>query len=314
MFKADSSRVLGNEIYIQNRILVNSDEDSPLTDSTLDTILDNVLIEEKANVAIDENNEETYCTLKDCVNNRILFSYGESKVEEGSTYNYLDTYFRLTLSKQLTGNETAKIRGYSEITTLSAVLDDYFNTTSTFTDSEYNSMALKTVSTVVNPSTPKWDRVLLGTSIALLAITLYLSIRYRLSRGLSSLFFPVVSSAITMGIMLLINLFLNMSASVIIAVPIVSLFSYLYLIQFYNRERELLLDDKVKDNSKEHRAEVAARALGIAYTPILATAVIGIYCLINFFGFAPSVMSNAYMAMFVGAIITLGIISIKIQH
>ena len=309
LFKADSSRVLGNEIYIQNRILVNSDEDSPLTDSTLDTILDNVLIEEKANVAIDENNEETYCTLKDCVNNRILFSYGESKVEEGSTYNYLDTYFRLTLSKQLTGNETAKIRGYSEVTTLSDVLDDYFNTTSTFTDSEYNSMALKTVSTVVNPSTPKWDRVLLGTSIALLAITLYLSIRYRLSRGLSSLFFPVVSSAITMGIMLLINLFLNMSASVIIAVPIVSLFSYLYLIQFYNRERELLLDDKVKDNSKEHRAEVAARALGIAYTPILATAVIGIYCLINFFGFAPSVMSNAYMAMFVGAIITLGIIS-----
>ena len=70
-----------------------------------------------------------------------------------------------------------------------------------------------------------------------------------------------------------------------------------------------MLDDKVKDNSKEHRAEVAMRALGIAYTPILATAVIGIYCLINFFGFAPAVMSNAYAAMFVGAIITLGIIS-----
>ena len=137
-------------------------------------------------------------------------------------------------------------------------------------------------------------------------------LRYRLSRGLSSLVFPVVSSLITIGIMLLLNLFLSMSASVIIAAPIVCLFSYLYLIQFYHRERELLLEDKVKDNSKEHRAEVAKRALGMAYAPILVTAVIGIYCLINFFGFAPSVMSVAYAAMFIGALIALGLIQVLV--
>ena len=65
----------------------------------------------------------------------------------------------------------------------------------------------------------------------------------------------------------------------------------------------------MKDNSKEHRAQVAMRALGIAYTPILATAVLGIYCLINFFGFGPSTISVAYGAMFVGCIIALAIIS-----
>ena len=135
-------------------------------------------------------------------------------------------------------------------------------------------------------------------------------LRYRLSRGLASLLFPVAGSLITVGIMLLLNLFLNLSASVIIAVPVVSLFSYLFLIQFYNRERELLLEDKIKDNSKEHRADVAKRAFAMAYAPILVTTVLGVYCLINFFGFAPSVMSNAYMMMFIGVIISLGIIQV----
>ena len=313
LFSKETSKSLRNEVYIQNRILVVNDEESPLTDTTLDTILNDILIQKSADTAIDEQNPETYYTLKDCVNEKILFAVGETKVEENDSNNYLNTYFRLTLSKQLTGKEIAQIRGQiiPAESTLEYVFSEYFDVTSTFTGTE-TSMELKTVSSVVNPSSPKWDRVILGTSIALLVITVYLSLRYRLSRGLSSLLFPVLSSVITVGIMLLLSLFLNISASVIIAVPVISIFSYLYLIQFYNRERELLLEDKVKDNSKEHRAEVAARALGIAYTPILATAVIGIYCLINFFGFAPAVMSNAYAAMFVGGIIALGIISVLV--
>ncbi len=306
LFKQPQPQSLGNEIYVQNRILVTNDETSPLTDASLDTILDDILIAKKSNVEIDEAKEETYVTLKECVSDKILFTTSETLVEETLTHNYVNTYFRLTLSKQLSGSEVARVRGESS-TTLNEVLSEYFNITSTFTSSIANKMELKAINTVVNPASPKWDKVILGTYIAVLIITVYLMLRYRLSRGLSSLIFPVVSSLITIGIMLLLNLFLNMSASVIIAAPIVCLFTYLYLIQFYNRERELLLEDKVKDNSKEHRAEVAKRALGMAYAPILVTAVIGIYCLINFFGFAPSVMSIAYAAMFIGALIALGL-------
>lgn len=314
LFKQPSVKSLGNEVYIQNRILVTNDETSPLTDTTLDTILDNILIEKKADVAIDETNEETYYTLKEFVGERILFSVSETKVEEEISNNYVDTYFRLVLSKQLTGEEGAQIRGYvqTDDQTLNEVLEEYFNTTSTFTTSVKNEMSLKAVNTVVNPASPKWTRIILGTSVALLIITVYLMLRYRLSRGLASLLFPVAASLITIGIMLLLNFALNLSASVIIAVPVVSLFSYLFLIQFYSRERELLLEDKVKDNSKEHRADVAKRAFAMAYAPILVTTVLGVYCLINFFGFAPSVMSNAYVAMFIGVLIALGIIQVLI--
>lgn len=314
LFKQPSVRSLGNEVYIQNRILVTNDETSPLTDTTLDTILDNILIEKSADVAIDETKEDTYYTLKEFVGERILFSVSETKVEEEISNNYVDTYFRLVLSKQLTGEEGAQIRGYvqTDDQTLNDVLEEYFNTTSTFTTSVKNEMSLKAVNTVVNPASPKWTRIILGTSVALLIITVYLMLRYRLSRGLASLLFPVAASLITIGVMLLLNFALNLSASVIIAVPVVSLFSYLFLIQFYSRERELLLEDKVKDNSKEHRADVAKRAFAMAYAPILVTTVLGVYCLINFFGFAPSVMSNAYVAMFIGVLIALGIIQVLI--
>lgn len=314
LFKQPSVKSLGNEVYIQNRILVTNYETSPLTDTTLDTILDNILIEKSADVAIDETKEDTYYTLKEFVGERILFSVSETKVEEEISNNYVDTYFRLVLSKQLTGKEGAQIRGYvqTDDQTLNEVLEEYFNTTSTFTTSVKNEMSLKAVNTVVNPASPKWTRIILGTSVALLIITVYLMLRYRLSRGLASLLFPVAASLITIGVMLLLNFALNLSASVIIAVPVVSLFSYLFLIQFYNRERELLLEDKVKDNSKEHRADVAKRAFAMAYAPILVTTVLGVYCLINFFGFAPSVMSNAYVAMFIGVLIALGIIQVLI--
>lgn len=313
LLKQPVSKSLGNEIYVQDKILVTNDEESPLNDGTLDTILENVLIKQKADVAIDETNKETYYTLKDCVSEKILFSEEETKVEEDeSSYNYLTTYFRLTLSKGLTGNEIAQVKGHptSEETTLNDVLDDYFNTTSTFTSSIDSSIKLKAVETVVNPASPRWEKIVLGTSIALLVITVYLMLRYRLSRGLASLFLPVVSSVITVGLMLLANLFLTIPASVIIAVPVISLFSYLFVIQLYNRERELILDDKVKDNSKEHRTELIRRALGLAYTPILASSVIGIYTLINFFGFAPSVMSGGYALMFIGTLIALGLFSV----
>ena len=322
LLKQPASKSLGNEIYIQNRILVTeSKPDSPLDEDSLKSILDNVLIQEKTDTAIDESDDTTYYTLNECVNEKTFFYVEDVKVEESVTNTYRTTYFRLTLSKSLTGNEIAKVKGYTPLpgTTLNGILSELFDSgydiTSDFEPNVpdeplKNSMTLKAVETVTNPSSPKWQGILIGSAIAVAVVTLYLSLRYRLSRGLASLIFPVVSSVVTVGVILLLNLFLSMSASVFVAVPMVVIFSYLYLIQFFNKERELLSEDRVKDNSENHRAEVAKRALGIAYTPILATAVIGIFALINFFGFAPSVMSNAYAMMFIGALISLGVITV----
>ena len=312
LFKKTSSQSLGSEIYVQNRILVTDDNKSPLDDISLETILDSIVLQKSSSVEIDQTNPDTYVTLNTYVDEKILFSTSETKVEEGGiTKNFTDTYYKLTLNTALKGTETAEILGYttSDKTTLNEVFEDYFESTSTFTSSVSNSMSLKDIKTVVTKVEPRWDKILIACSISIGIITLYLLVRYRLSRGLASIVAPTASAAITLGIMLLLNFFITIPANAYIAVPLIVMFAYFFQIQFFNRERELLLDDKVKDNTVEHRSEVANRALGIAYTPILATAIVGIYVLINFFGFGPSNMSSGYVGGFVGAIIALGLIS-----
>ena len=175
-----------------------------------------------------------------------------------------------------------------------------------------SSIKLKQMQTVVSETMVKWDKVLLATAISMAIATVYLMLRYRLSRGLTSLVFPVLSVTITIGIILVFNFAMSIPATAFIAVPVISLFTYFFLIQFYNRERELILEDKVKDNTVEHRAELAEKAYSLAFAPILVTSVVGIYLLINFFGFGPANMSMAYIAASLGALIALGLISVLI--
>ncbi len=312
LFKSQSSSVTGSEVYIQNRILVSGeDSESPLNTNSMQTIAENILIQKDAKTPIDQTVDTTYYTLASVITTSKTFAIDETKVEENVTKTYRETYYVLTLNAYLNAETNAEIKGYpsADPQTLTEVLDDYFNVTSTFTSSVANSLSLKTVTAIPSKSNISWTRVVLATSIAILIISFYLVLRYRLSRGLASVVFPFVSATITLGLLLLLNLFLNISLNVMIAIPVVAAFSYFFLIQLFNKERELIAEDKVKDNSVAHREELAARALGIAYTPILAIAVLGIYCLINFFGFGPAVMSNAYVGMFVGSIIALGIMT-----
>ena len=318
LFKKGSVSKIGGEIYIQNRILVVSEDDvSPLNDISLDSILDSILIKSSKAEAIDPSDDTTYVTLDSYVSEKHFFEVSESKVESEVAKNYLDTYYKLDLKSSLSGNEISEVRGYhpldpSETSTLNEILEDYFESTSTFTSSVSNSIELKAKVSTVNAASPRWEKILLATSIAIAAISVYLMLRYRLSRGLASIVFPTVASAVILGVMILINFITAVPANVVIAVPVITSIAYFFMIQFFNRERELIADEKVKDNSVEHRKELSLRALGIAYTPILASAVIGIYLLINFFGFGTSNMSMAYVAMFVGAIIALAIISVLI--
>ena len=313
LFKKPTSQSLGSEIYIQNRILQLDDNTSPLNDTTLETILDSIILQKSADTPIDQADDTTYVVLNSYVDEKILFTTGETKIEEGGvTKNFTYTYYKLTLNTALKGTETAQILTYvTTDSTLNEIFESYFDETSMFSGTE-NNMTLKAVNTVVTQVNPRWDKILIATAVSVGILTLYLMLRYRLSRGLVSIVFPVFSSAITLGIMLLLNFVIAIPANAYIAVPLIAMFAYFLEIHFFNKERELLLDDKVKDNSVEHRQEVATRALGIAYTPILVTAVVGIYVLINFFGFGTANMSSGYVAAFVGAIIALGLISVLI--
>ena len=121
--------------------------------------------------------------------------------------------------------------------------------------------------------------------------------------------FPVVSATANLGLFVLLSAVgLTLPASILVSVPVVSMFSFFFMVLVANKEREMVVDDKVKDNSYEHRLELSKRALGIAMTPVFAAIVLGSYLFVNFFGFGPGIISYLYLACLIGVIIAASLV------
>ena len=313
--------VNASEIYIEDTVRVLSDEKSEMTEDAVKAMLNDIKLYEKDNETVTFDDNDTHATLGDYINNIATFDTSDSITDEGTTKTYASKYFVVYLNNVLDGDKLyAKVKGdtSAETYTLNTVLADYFQDYNT----EYGSsdpsdekvqatIDLKTVERMNNVPSADWGKVALATTIAILVITLYMLIRYRLSRGLASIIFPVVSSAIILAFFVLLSAVgLNLPATISVLIPVTTFFSYVFMILIANKEREIIVDNKDKDTSYEHRQELSIRALGIAYTPILVVAVIGIYMFINFFGFGPQVNSFIYLACLLGTALSLLLISV----
>ena len=134
-------------------------------------------------------------------------------------------------------------------------------------------------------------------------------IRYRLSRGLASLIFPVAVMTMIYGILGLLSVIgLTIPATSAIAAPIGAILTYVFMIIIMNRERELVIDDKSRDTSVEHRKELSIKALGMALTPVYASAILGIFLLIDFWWFGVLSESYAYLAAIIAGLIALALV------
>jgi ABC-type polysaccharide/polyol phosphate export permease len=72
-----------------------------------------------------------------------------------------------------------------------------------------------------------------------------------------------------------------------------------------NKERELVLEDKNRDNSIENRKAIMVRATSLSYSPILLASFLAIYIGINFFGFGPARSAWLYLIFVVGVLATI---------
>lgn len=309
IFKKEVSKVTGNEIYIQNKIIVkDSDSESPLNDNTLyEDILDRIAL-----ISYDKDNNEVQTKLSTYVSDFRSFAIEKTETIEDEQITYRTTYYVIKTKSILKKDTLTVIEGevYPDLT-IEEAINDYFTLTELWTSSEENLMSLKDVSSYVTVVNPDWQKITLATVVALLAITLYLLARYRLSRGLASLVFPVAVSGVSLGLIALLSAIgASLPGTVGIVLPVASVVTYLFMILFMNRERELIVDDKVKDDSNEHRAELAKKAMGMSFTPILATAVIGIYLFINFFGFGPASASYLYLFCIVISLFALALVAV----
>ncbi|MCR5308977.1 MAG: hypothetical protein K6E21_02585 [Bacilli bacterium] len=138
-------------------------------------------------------------------------------------------------------------------------------------------------------SNPVFYKVAIAVGAALLTTTLYLLLRYRLSRGLGS-FVTVLAGATIVGGLLSLLYFIPATNTAVVGLAVGEFISVLFAILFMNKERELVLDDKKHDNSYENRNELMKKAVSYGFGDILNIALVGLFLGLIFLGFGPGAM------------------------
>ena len=151
----------------------------------------------------------------------------------------------------------------------------------------------------VNADQPNVMSLVAATAVATGIAALYLLLRYRLSRGLASLAITVLTVGSSAGLFSLLH-FLPATSYASVALPFIALFTFALGIIYMNKEREMVLEDRSRDNSVENRNNLMKRAVGISSTPMTIAFIIALYLGVNFFGFMPSSVSWIFLLVILG--------------
>lgn len=286
---SSTTKLENSQIYVET-----TSNYSVINSSYLETFFENVYIYEE-NTDESRNNAKSLDTLIVSIEDEQI----NTVVDGVEITNY---YYIVELNTPL---ETSSYAYYVEGTTLEiGKTGDYLQIndllTTVLRDKNIDKNAtidLKEIS-VVSSEQPPFGQITLATGIAVLILALYFALRYKLSRGLATILVSVASAAFTFGIFVLTRV--PVTTYVTGAIPFVVAFTAIISILFMNRERELIIEDKARDNSLEHRNELMVRGNSLAFTSIVVTLVLALYLVINFYGFGPLSTSVIYTGAAIG--------------
>ena len=222
-------------------------------------------------------------------------------------------YYRITFNKALSGEEVISYKndaGEELFTEQAAVFftKDTLNSTSLANLNFGNSVEISLKDSVrANADQPEFKSLILATTVLAGISFAYLLLRYRLSRGIAVLGIAALSVGISAGIFALL-FFLPVTSYVSVALPFITLFTFDIAVLFMNKEREMVLEDRSRDNSVEARENLMKRALGISSTPITISFIIALYLGVNFFGFMFTSVSWVFLLMILGVCIATGLV------
>ena len=155
----------------------------------------------------------------------------------------------------------------------------------------------------VNADQPEFTSLLLATVVMVGISSAYLLLRYRLSRGLAVLGITVATVGISAGIFSMLY-FVPATSYVSVALLYIALFTLDIAILFMNKERELFLEDRTRDNSVESRDALMKKSMGLAATPIIVSFIIALYFGVNYFGFMINSVSYVFLLALLGVAIS----------
>ena len=155
---------------------------------------------------------------------------------------------------------------------------------------------------VVSQDQPSIAPIALASGVAALVLGLYFCLRYKLSRGLAATILAISTGIITIGIFVLAR-FIVAPTYISVILPIAVAFTFIIATLVLNKERELILEDKDRTNSLEHKFEIAKKATSLSFSAVIVSVILMVYLGINFFGFGVDQTSLVYFAFIIGAVL-----------
>lgn len=291
------SDVRSSQIYFETTA-----NESALNMSKVQSIIEKVYV-------YNNGEDEAAVALSTLVNDDGIETYSmtETLNQEGVENNEIKhTYYVITLKNNL--NEST-VSYYSDDATNKVAIGELLNEIVINENIDSKAYAsFKMVNSYTKEENPNIGKVILATSVAMAVICIYLSLRYRLSRGLASVVVPLLTGAFIIGALSLTR---TVTTSYIIAIlPLVILIPYLFEIFFFNKEREMILEDKKHDNSIENRQEIMIKANSLAFVPISALMCASLLASLIFFGFGPASISQFHLVLILGILFSYYIVSI----
>ena len=259
----------------------------------IDAILDNSKLEDTSLKEITEL--ETY---------EYTAKYDTTK---GGTATVYYAYYVINFDRPLTGTEAIK---YGDLEPMFVkdffTLDELNNASGANLKVPANVTVSLKDSVRISADQPSVVSLIIATSVGLGISGLYLLLRYRLSRGLASLIVSFGVTGISAGLFAMLR-FLPVTSYAGLAIPFVGIFALAIAIILMNKEREMVIDDRNRDNSVEARNVMMVKATALASTPMTIAFIMALYLGVNFFGFMFTNISYIFLAVILGVAVATGV-------
>ncbi len=295
-YNTGSTTYENSEIYFEA-----TDNQYAFTENSIQRILNQMyVIDSDGNIVVDDNGDPisigSYVESIDAQDTQTVYIYEEKGAEPVEELHYfyvvtLDRNLDYSTEVQYTDSTNYVITGtVNEV--FEQVLEDQGVTNST--------ASLKQV-VVATEDYPGFTWITLATFTGIAVCAVYLMLRYRISRGLSTFLMTCSVCGITMGVFCLTRIVT--STYILAMLPVVALGCFIMEIFFMNKEREMVVEDRTRDNSLDHRKEIMTKATSYSFSYVVIFLVLAIYLAIDFYGFGPTGASLPYIFLLVGILL-----------
>lgn len=276
-----------------------------ITEDSVHAVLENIYTydkdENKSTALSKQVSDVVYKTREDIGeddDDKITYTYFVVKLNNKIT-NDKNAYY---VTYDAEGKEASRTYAKDDENKLSGLIESALNYDENgYVIDEDITVDLKVVK-LASTAQPEFSPVIWGTLVGIAVSAFYLLLRYRLSRGLSSFIVTTVVTGSVAGFFAYTRLAVTSYA--VVVVPLIAAVALFLSIILMNKEREMVLEDKAKDNSIEHRNEIMIRATSLAYSPILLGSILALYIAINFFGFGAAGNAWLFLILAVGIFVS----------